>query len=52
MPADRGCSLCDGLHYARGWCQYHYNRWYTTGTAAVPVLKTCSTKGLIKKVYC
>lgn len=28
-----GCAVdgCDRTHWARGWCQMHYKRWWRTG---------------------
>ena len=32
-PWEKGCRLdgCNGCHYAKGWCQLHYNRIKATG---------------------
>lgn len=29
----RGCSVadCERVHYGRGWCKYHYRRWFDHG---------------------
>lgn len=51
------CSIdgCDGTVRARGWCQAHYMRWWTTGSAeGAPVVRrargrTCSLEGCDRK---
>lgn len=59
MP-DRRCSIegCEAKHLARGWCQKHYMRWYTTGTTDLikrerpdRTKRTCSIVGCQRSVW-
>ena len=55
-PKMRRCAVpgCRRQHAARGWCKYHYARWYSTGdpgsTPKGP-LPRCALRGCDREVY-
>lgn len=40
------CTICDREHHAKGYCQWHYNRWYLHGN---PMTSKPHNKSIIKK---
>lgn len=51
LQKERLCSIegCERRHYARGWCQYHHNRWRRNGD---PILRKPGGRNLNPPAYC